>query len=252
MKLRTILSRIKRKIYKTPFIRDPRYPAYWFDRVLGGKAAYLVQVGSNDGKTGDPLYPLLKKNKNWKALFVEPIPHFFKKLLQNYPDRKRFRFENCAVNEGENMLFYWVHPTARAVFPDLPYWYDQLGSFDREHIVKHFDGKLSPFIVSQQVEGIAFEHLLTKNQVANIDLLHIDAEGYDWKILRQLDLSRYQPSFILYEYHHLQEQEQLAAAAFLKETYDLFYLDIDALAVRREVDPALRARMRKTLIQKRL
>lgn len=35
--------------------------------------------------------------------------------------------------------------------PGLPVWYDQLGSFDRQHIVKHLDGRLEPFIVTSNV-----------------------------------------------------------------------------------------------------
>ena len=141
--LRTLLARAKRKILQKPFVKDKRYPAFWMDQLLGNEAAFLVQIGSNDGKTGDPLFPLLQKNKNWRALFVEPIPETFKKLKSNYPDTKRFRFENVAINEGQKMTFYSVDPAAKKSLPDLPYWFDQLGSFSKEHILSHFDGALA-------------------------------------------------------------------------------------------------------------
>ena len=200
MKLRTLLARVKRKVFKKSFLKDPTYPPFWFDRLLGKQAASIVQIGSNDGKTGDPIYPLLQKNKNWKAVFVEPVPYVFEQLKKNYPDNSRFRFENVAINNGERLTFYWVDSAAKKSFPDLPFWFDQLGSFDRQHILKHFDGKLEPFIKSADLEGITLSTLFARNNIQKIDLLHIDTEGYDWNILSQLDQDQYDPQFILYEH----------------------------------------------------
>ncbi len=237
--LRTLLARVKRKFFKNPFIKDKRYPAYWWDRLLPAEAAFFVQIGSNDGKTGDPIYPLLQKHQNWKALFVEPVPYSFEKLKNNYPDDTRFQFENVAINEGQRMTFYWVDAAAaKLALPDLPYWYDQLGSFDSQHILKHFDGALEPYIRSTDLEGLNLPTLFDRNKVGKIAVLHIDTEGYDWKILAQLDLLRHDPQFILYEKNHLSEEDLQASIRFLKDRYVLFGLGIDMLAVNRSVGKA--------------
>lgn len=230
-RLRKQLARIKRKLFRKKFIKDERYPAYWIDLQLGQQDAFLVQIGSNDGKTGDPFYELLQKNKHWKALLVEPIPYFFQQLQQHYPDASRFKLENVAINQGECLPFYWVDPLAQQQLPDLAYWAVQLGSFDKAHILKELGAKIEPFILSQELEGITVQQLLDRNQVQSIDILHIDAEGYDWKILSQLDLNQYQPQFILFEYHHLSTEELALAKAFLQEQYELFDMGIDLLAV---------------------
>ena len=245
MKLRTLLARAKRRLFKKPFLEDKRYPAFWFDLVLGEEEAFVLQIGSNDGKTGDPIYPLLQKNKNWKALFVEPVPGSFEKLKANYPDPNRFRFENVAINEGQKMTFYWVDPKAVTAIPDLPYWFDQLGSFDEEHILKHFDGQLAPYIISRELEGVTLSDLLQRNQIDQIDLLHIDTEGYDWKILSQLELDQLEPVFILYEQNHLSDMEKKASIQFLQEKYELFGLPIDIMAVHKKLKPDLIDKMGK-------
>jgi FkbM family methyltransferase len=250
-RIRTVLARVKRKLLKKPFLKDRRFPPYWINKQLGNKAAYLVQIGSNDGKTGDPFFPLLRMNKHWKALFVEPIPFFFEKLKQNYPDTERFRFENAGVNEGRTMEFYWLKPEIYEQFDDLPYWYEQLGSFDRGHIISQVKKDVLPFITSAPVAGIRLDDLLQRHQVQEIDILHIDAEGYDWKILAQLDLQRYRPDFILFEYHHLSPEEQAGAADFLKEYYELFQVGIDAFAVRRDIGAAFLQAMAKALSKKK-
>lgn len=36
---------------------------------------FVVQIGSNDGMTADPLYCILHEHPSWKALLVEPVPY---------------------------------------------------------------------------------------------------------------------------------------------------------------------------------
>lgn len=239
------LARIKRKLLEKPFMKDKRYTAYWMDTLLTDSSEFLVQIGSNDGKTGDPLYPLLQKHKNWKALFVEPVPYSFNKLKSNYPDTQRFQFENVAINEGQAMTFYWVDAAAKKTHPDLPYWFDQLGSFDKEHITKHFDGKLEPFIKSTVLEGINLKKLFERNEVSKISVLHIDTEGYDWKILSQLDLNRFEPKFILFEQTHLSATDKHDAIQFLSPKYHLFSIGIDMLAVHKNLNQGVVSQMKK-------
>ncbi len=233
MKIRTRLARIKRRVLKKPLLKDRRFPPFWFNEVLGKKSAFCVQIGSNDGKTGDPLNLLFWKNEKWKGLFVEPVPYSFKKLAQNYTDTDRFKLENVAINDGSIADFYFVRQEAKKDLPNLPYWYDQLASFKKDHITKELEGVLEPYITSLEIEGVTLKNLLDRNGVETIDLLHIDTEGYDWEILKQLDLQKFRPQFILFEWHHLNPNDMQSAYNFLKGNYHLFKSGIDMLAVLR-------------------
>ena len=239
MNIRKVLARFKRKLTKKAFIKNKIYPAFWFNKLLGGQSAMIVQIGSNDGKTGDPLYELLHKNKEWKALFVEPIPHYFEKLKQNYPDNNRFTFENVAVNNGEELEFHWVDPTAKNTFPDLPFWFEQLGSFDRQHILNQLNEKIAPFIISKKLKGSTLPEIFDRNEIKKLDLIHIDAEGYDWKILSQLDIEKYQPKFILFEYHHLTKAELAEAYQFLIKDYEIFKVGIDVFCIHQTLGASI-------------
>jgi hypothetical protein len=44
-----------------------------------GRAATFVQIGSNDGTTGDPLRTFTEAN-DWSGLLVEPVPYVFARL----------------------------------------------------------------------------------------------------------------------------------------------------------------------------
>src|SRR5215475_11098250 len=74
--------------------------AWHIRRALRGQAnPCVVQIGSNDGNTNDPLHKLLIDNPAWQALLIEPVPFLFEKLVANYPREDRFKFANVAVAE---------------------------------------------------------------------------------------------------------------------------------------------------------
>jgi FkbM family methyltransferase len=211
----------------------------WLRLLLTTPNAQIVQIGANDGMTGDPISTLIRQRPGWRALFVEPVPYMFARLQRNYGDDPRFTFENVAVAQQDTRLrFYWLDEHVRAHLPTLPPIVAGISSLDKSHILKHTgrrvpDAEVEPYIMSQEVETISLNTLLSRNHIAQLDLLHIDAEGYDYKILSQLDLTTDQPRVILFEHSHLSAAEKAQAQAFLSGVYRVFVLSYDILAVHR-------------------
>ena len=232
--LGVLLKYIYRKMtYVKPVYFDK--PSVWIGQILTSNKLNIVQIGSNDGKHGDPLFELIQKNKNWKVLFVEPVPYLFDRLKSNYGVDSRFTFENTAINDGSKQIFYSVNQKAKIHIPNLPAWYDQLNSFNKENIIKHLDGVLEPYIEETEINGLTLDCLLKNNKVEILDLLHIDTEGHDWKILSQLDLERYRPSIILFEYRHLTASEKKESIIFLKPKYTIFKLGGDLICMNTDL-----------------
>ncbi len=203
-------------------------PARRVQKVLRKKKnLFVLQIGSNDGKSDDPIFSILQRQDSWRALLVEPVPYLFERLKQNYARNNRVQFANVAVAEkSTTSVFYYLDGSAKLSLPALPIWSDQLGSFDKKHITKHLGAVVEPFIKSLEIPAVSLSTLLEQHAVSRIDVLHIDTEGYDWKILQQLNLKRFRPKVILFEYKHLQENEHLAALAFLRSAYKVTNLDI--------------------------
>jgi FkbM family methyltransferase len=195
---------------------------------------FFVQVGSNDGLRYDPIYELAVNNINWSGLLIEPVRSSFEELRKNYGDQKRFIFENLAVGETEGRSkFYCVSKDAERCLEDLPNWYDQLGSFDRNHIVKHLEGRLEPFIEEIEVACMPLGIILERHKIEHIDLVHIDAEGADLAILLQLDLAQYRPRMIIFESWHMSRRDLAVAECRLSEAgYRLTESDLDTIATR--------------------
>ncbi|MCC5918316.1 MAG: FkbM family methyltransferase [Cryomorphaceae bacterium] len=195
---------------------------------------YVVQIGSYDGKTHDPLHRIVLSRHNWAVVLVEPVPQIFQRLKRNYPTEDRFHFEQVAINDGKSAPFYYVDESElhkSGIFPD---WAGMLSSFDRNHILKHLDGALAPFIRTVELPGMTLPDVFKKHNVNTLHLLHIDAEGYDWRILKQLNLRKYQPAVILFEYAHLAPNEIESAKRFLAPKYEIHVVEMDFLCRRRK------------------
>ncbi len=229
-----ILGKLLKIAYRTFFVKklapyDP--PSAWLQKLIQDDDVQIVQIGSNDGMNGDPIFDLIARNQKWKALFVEPVPYLFERLKKNYGPDSRFSFENAAINDGTKQIFYSVKEEAKNDFPDLPKAYDQLGSFYKENILIHFNGILEPYILETELEGLSLTQLFQKHDITELTLLHIDTEGYDWKIISQLNLEDIKPKVILIEHKHLTRIERKSLINFLKPDYLIFKLGNDLIGI---------------------
>jgi len=175
----------------------------------------FVQIGSNDGRKNDPLHPYVVRNR-WQGILVEPDPANFKKLTTNYSQAKELIFENLGIGpERGELLFYKL----KDITEQEPGWYDQVGSFDRETFLKniHYGRDLEKRMTAEPLPVITFEDLLQKNNFAKVDLLHIDTEGFDYKILRSIDFAAHDIRVIIFEGEWMTQFELRELIQYLKK-----------------------------------
>jgi len=196
----------------------------------------IVQIGANDGARFDPIHALLKNRHRWVALFVEPIPSFYKNLIQNYGKAHRFKFECAAVSDvAGNFNFYYLSPEARGAAQQWHEYFDLVGSLDRSHVVKALADetvRLERFIVETQVPVITLKMLLDKWDIRRVDVLVVDAEGYDWKIVCQAIKMGLRPEVILFEHSNLLPEERKEVFRLLGDEYHIDDVGIDFLCMR--------------------
>ena len=196
---------------------------------------FFLQVGANDGKQSDPLWALISRHPLWEGLMVEPLPHYFDQLRSLYSKRPGIQLANVAVSEtaGERAL-YQLSPEAYEVFGDrLPNWWTGVASFDAAHVARHFEPRVHPYIVTEQVRCEPLLDILRRFDVQTINLLLIDVEGYDLHVLEQFDFARYRPQLVLYEHENLTPDSQRRSEALLVNAgYTFRRFAGDTLAVR--------------------
>ena len=94
-------------------------------------------------------------------------------------------------------------------------WATGLTSFSKEKVEKAFEDGIvasncskfgieipedrNKWIAYEEVDVISPKTLINKYQINKIDLLQIDAEGYDLEVIRIFDIPRTQPQAIIFE-----------------------------------------------------
>jgi hypothetical protein len=58
--------------------------------------------------------------------------------------------------------------------------------------------------------------LLGELAIEQVDILQIDTEGYDYRVLQLFDFARFRPAIVHYEHQHLNAEDQVAAEALLR------------------------------------
>jgi FkbM family methyltransferase len=196
---------------------------------------FFVQIGSNDGKMDDPLYKYVSKTEKWKGILVEPVGHLHSRLKENYCHRKSLVFEKALVSDKRRQrVFYFVSEEAKERLVDLPFWYQGLGSFDINHILGPLGDRVRPYIVSETIEAITLQELFKRNSITKLDLVHIDTEGHDYRIFKQLDLRSNRPKVVIVEFKHLGYWECYRLIRRLRKYYDVFSSGADLVAVQRD------------------
>ena len=172
-------------------------------------------------------------------MLVEPVREYFDQLQNAYGGLPNVSFENVAITEvaGDrdlHRLASSVDPTAHG----FPAWLSETSSLLPDWITQEESGQsqeLKDFWQQhRQVEKVrcwTLDQLLDRNGLKHVDLLQIDAEGYDYEILRTIDFSRRRPLFINYERQGMQEDEPPCRAMLTDAGYVLFDWGIDTLAV---------------------
>ncbi len=194
----------------------------------------FVKVGANDGIAGDPSGESLLKSKRWRGVLVEPVPYICDRLHSVFRNESRFVIENIAISsqEGEK-VFYFLRPEVKDVFPDLPVWYDQIGSFDRNHILKHFEVNVANWIEEISVKTSTLTGLVDRHRLREVHFLHIDTEGHDDYVLESLDLMSVRPWIIYIEHKHLTLERKKRICSRLSD-YKILDCGDDYFACRSE------------------
>jgi FkbM family methyltransferase len=196
----------------------------WYLNTLDHNHFFFIQIGANDGRMHDPLHAIIKKYK-LKGLLIEPQPNVFEKLKENYTGQDQLIFENSAIAEQSGTLPFYSISDALYI-KDNDFNFSGMSSFSREHAVKNFyrfakrynvKGSADDHIKTINVSAITFSDLLKKHNIERYDLLQIDAEGYDFEIIKTLDFSAHKPRIIHFEHNSLSPNDRKACWELLRE-----------------------------------
>jgi FkbM family methyltransferase len=178
----------------------------------------FIQIGSNDGKSNDPLFYFIK-NYKCRGVLIEPVKYIFDQLKENYQDIQNVHFENNAVSN--NNFFQDFYSIIESTNAEIPKWYKGLSSFKLDTILSHKNRipNLEKLIVKQNIQPITFQSILDKYRIKNLDILHIDNEGFDYEIIKTINFFDFCPAILLFESKHLSDTDYKTCLKSLRVHY---------------------------------
>jgi FkbM family methyltransferase len=162
----------------------------------------FMQIGAFDGVGDDDLRDLVEAH-TLRGVLVEPQPAAFARLQKTYRHQPQVTLLQAAIAECEGSRDLFCKRGEASM----------VASFDREHLRRHNIPDRE--IVTQTVACHTVESALSTAGLSHVDLLQIDAEGYDWAIIRSIDFTRLRPRILRFEYRHMSPAEADECLAFL-------------------------------------
>jgi FkbM family methyltransferase len=210
------------------------------ERLSASKAPVrFVQIGAMDGRSFDPLHDAIIRF-GWRGLLVEPVPEHFAELVRTYAGVGGLRFANVAI--GETTGVATLHTVTRAAVArhGLPAWLLGISSFSADHVRdqgvfldRERFGDIMQYVTTVEVPTVPLDALLREHDLADADVLQIDAEGFDYRILRQWDFGRACPAIVNIEFARLGESDKKATTdLLLRQGYFVALEGLDLLALR--------------------
>lgn len=204
------------------------------------KRLKFVQVGANDGKTGDPIHNAVLAYAD-SALLIEPQSWLIDGLRSNYSSfAGNLVIENIAIGTapGEMELHildevHWPEYIKRTGRHPSPIF-----SPCREQVLRRVSARLE--LDSESVEAAVIpvpvpveplSSLLEKHDFTDVDILQIDCEGWDYEVIKSLGDVR--PPIINFESANLSETDWNSFVDWsIQNGYGYIRTGMDTLALR--------------------
>lgn len=157
----------------------------------------VVQVGANDGRRADPIYKLIRSKPALRGVLVEPMPQAFRALVSNSHDiASRFAFENAAIGVDNGVANIYYDPNRPTTLSSM--------RPDQTMLGENRSG-----LKCVEVRMMTLSSLFEKHEIDRIGLFQSDTEGFDWVVLKQLELDRLRPAVINCEHYSLTWEDRV-------------------------------------------
>ncbi len=161
----------------------------------------LLSIGENDGKTLSNSLACIERG--WYATLVEPSKYAFNKMFALHSGNKKIEMFNCAIGDtcGE-VVFHESGEHAKHLYGEN---HSLLSSIKKSETTKWTNETFT----ETTVDCLDIETLFDKSINSEFDLITIDAEGYDFIILKQIDLFKIGCNMLIVEYNGEEENKYI-------------------------------------------
>ena len=163
----------------------------------------FVEVGAFDGMSWSNSSCLAEAG--WKGLLFEPVPQHYNRCAARYRDNKNVDVVKCCIGDynGEAKVYLGSSLSTTSI--------EMIKVFNSLDWSKHIGHNEKKFIKS---EIYTLDSMLEKhNWPENFDVLVVDTEGTELKVLQGFDVDRWAPKVAIIEAHEKHKDKVLGKNA---------------------------------------
>ena len=158
---------------------------------------YFLDIGSHMGTYSDLI---LKDFSNCKILMFEPQINIFKKIKTKYKNKKNIKIYNCAISNRSASKEIYINKH------DLTSSLSTLDLKNNKYLqlkAKLFGSTPHGMILKKiKVKTQKLCEIIKLNNIKKIDLVKIDTEGHEYKVLKGIQGNIKNIRYILIEFHN--------------------------------------------------
>jgi FkbM family methyltransferase len=222
-------------------IAPARFRERWLASLSRQRRVRFLQIGAMDGVAFDPIHALVKRYR-WQGVLVEPNPHMMSRLQANYRSVPDLSFVEAAIADGPGVAKLRRLKSTLEAEEVAPVWARGLATLAPERNAisglgisqEEFD-KFRPHLEDIEVKTVTYAGLVETTGQSVFDVIVIDTEGYDFKVLQQIDLVATGSCFVQFEVANLPASEIGEALNLLARSGFASYLSddrMDVIAIR--------------------
>jgi len=161
----------------------------------------LLSIGENDGQTLSNALAFIEIG--WSAYLIEPSPTVFPKLTARHKDNIHVQCFQVAISDIAKELTFYESSSAskgedRALVSSLlP---SEILKWKRAGVV------FKPI----KVQSITWNAFVALHDIDRLDYITIDAEGFDLKILRQINFDQHQTKVVCVEWNSINKHSYVS------------------------------------------
>ncbi len=164
-------------------------------KILSNDINVLIDVGSHKGEY---ISNIIKNFKYNKIYSFEPNPKIFDELNKKLSNKKNIKLNLLGVGDCEKIEI--LHQNLESSSTSI----NELNTSSKYFKKKYFF--LNPFnnkLITRPIEikVITLSSFIKNNEIPNIDLLKIDTEGYELKVIKGLGEEIKKIKYIHFEHH---------------------------------------------------
>ena len=189
---------------------------YFFKKKFKKKFINVIDIGAHKGETID----LILNNFNVEKIFsFEPNKKLYENLRNKYFKKRDFiQILNLGIGQNNEIKeLNIMTDTSSSTFNEI----DKKSVYfqRKEKIFNFFSNNKNFFDQKQKIKIDSLSNIIEEKNIKNINILKIDTEGYEYNVLKGLNVENFKIIDFIYFEHHFD--------LMIKKNYK--YSDIDKL-----------------------